>query len=68
METAGRVLLVAAVVLAAAGVLLLVLGKLGVGGLPGDVLYRRGNFVLYVPLGLMILLSVVLTILLNLRR
>ena len=61
-------LLVAAVVLAAVGGLLLVLGKLGVGALPGDVLYRRGNFVLYVPLGLMIVLSVVLTILLNLRR
>jgi hypothetical protein len=59
---------VAAVVLAAVGGLLLVLGKLGVGGLPGDVLYRRGNFVLYVPLGLMIVISIVLTILLNLRR
>ena len=61
-------LLVAGLALALLGGLVLVLGKLGVGGLPGDIVYRRGNFSLYVPLGLMILLSVVITILLNLRR
>ena len=68
METVGRMLLVAGLALAVLGGLVLVLGKLGVGGLPGDIVYRRGNFTLYVPLGLMILLSVVITILLNLRR
>ena len=68
METVGRMLLVARLALALLGGLVLVLGKLGVGGLPGDIVYRRGNFSLYVPLGLMILLSVVITILLNLRR
>ena len=61
-------LLVAGLALALLGGLVLVLGKLGVGGLPGDIVHRRGNFTLYVPLGLMILLSVVITILLNLRR
>ena len=61
-------LLAAGVALALVGGVVLVLAKLGVGGLPGDIVYRRGNFSLYVPLGLMILVSVVLTILLNLRR
>ena len=61
-------LLAAGGALALVGGVVLVLGKLGVGGLPGDIVYRRGNFSLYVPLGLMILVSVVLTILLNLRR
>ena len=61
-------LLVAGLALAVLGGVVLLLGKLGVGGLPGDIVYRRGNFSLYVPLGLMILLSVVITILLNLRR
>ena len=42
----------------------------GSTGLPGDLVLRRGNFTLYFPIGLMILLSVVGTILLNiiLRR
>ena len=61
-------LLAAGVALALVGGVVLVLAKLGVRGLPGDIVYRRGNFSLYVPLGLMILVSVVLTILLNLRR
>ena len=68
METLARALLFGGLGLALVGGLLLVLAKLGVGGLPGDVVYRRGSFTLYVPLGLMLLLSVVLTILLNLRR
>ena len=68
MESVGRMLLAAGLALAVLGGVVLVLGKLGVGGLPGDIVYRRGNFSLYVPLGLMILVSVVLTILLNLRR
>ena len=68
METVARVLLAAALGLALVGGILLLLAKLGVGGLPGDVVFRRGNFTLYVPLGLMIVLSLVLTILLNLRR
>jgi uncharacterized integral membrane protein len=38
--------------------------------LPGDLVFRRGGVTVYFPLGLMILLSVVGTILLNifLRR
>jgi Protein of unknown function (DUF2905) len=34
--------------------------------LPGDIIIRRGHFSLYLPLGLMILLSLVVTIVLNL--
>ena len=68
METAGRILILGAVVLAVVGGLLLLLAKLGVTGLPGDFVYRRGNLTVYAPIGLMILLSIVLTIVLNLRR
>ena len=52
------------------GVIFLLLGRLGLDRLPGDLVFRRGNFTVYAPIGLMILISVVLTILLNifLRR
>ncbi|MFC1465568.1 MAG: DUF2905 domain-containing protein [Candidatus Brachytrichaceae bacterium NZ_4S206] len=38
----------------------------GIGRLPGDIVIERDNFKLYIPLGTMILLSIVLSILLNL--
>jgi hypothetical protein len=34
--------------------------------LPGDLVFRRGSLTVYLPIGLMILLSIVGTILLNL--
>ncbi len=66
MDVLGRLLLGAGALLALLGALVLLLGKLGVGGLPGDLVWRRGGLTLYVPLGLMLVLSIVLTILLNL--
>ena len=54
-----------AVVLLVLGGLLFLLGRFGVDRLPGDLVFRRGNFTLYFPIGLMILLSVVGTIVLN---
>ena len=55
-----------AIVLLVIGALFLFLGRLGVDRLPGDFVFRRGNTTLYFPLGLMILISVVGTIVLNL--
>ncbi len=65
MESVGKAVLVAAAVLALIGGALLVASKLGLHRLPGDVVIRRGNFTLYVPVGLMILLSVLGTIILS---
>jgi Protein of unknown function (DUF2905) len=70
VETLAKILLGAAAVLAMLGGVLLLASKLGIGRLPGDILIRRGNFTFYAPVGLMILLSLVLTVVLNvlLRR
>ncbi|MDP9424543.1 MAG: DUF2905 domain-containing protein [Actinomycetota bacterium] len=66
----GKVLIGAALVLLTLGVLFLLFGRLGLDRLPGDLVFRRGALTVYFPLGLMILLSVVGTVLLNifLRR
>lgn len=56
----------AAVVLIVLGGLFLLLGRLGIDRMPGDFVFRRGNATFYFPIGLMILLSVVGTIVLNL--
>ena len=66
METLARTLLALAALLAVVGAIVLALSKLGVARLPGDITWRRGNFTVYAPIGLMILVSLVLTILLNL--
>ena len=66
LEGIGRLLIGAAVVLLVLGVLFLLLGRFGLDRLPGDIVIRRGSFTLYFPIGLMILLSILGTIILNL--
>ncbi|HEY8484994.1 MAG TPA: DUF2905 family protein [Longimicrobiales bacterium] len=70
LGTVGRLLLGAALLLAVVGLVFVILERLGLGRLPGDIVWRRGNVTVYFPLGLMLLLSLILTILLNvlLRR
>ncbi len=65
LEGIGKLLIWGAVVLLVLGGLFFLLGRFGVDRLPGDLVLRRGNFTLYFPIGLMILLSVVGTIVLN---
>jgi hypothetical protein len=65
LEGIGKLLIGGAIVLLALGGLFLLLGRFGIDRLPGDLVFRRGNFTLYLPIGLMILLSVVGTIVLN---
>jgi hypothetical protein len=60
----GRVLIVLGAVLLLAGIALMAAGRLGMGRLPGDLVYKRGNFALYVPLMTSILLSIILSLLL----
>jgi hypothetical protein len=62
----GRILIGVAIVLLVLGGLFLVLGRLGIDRLPGDLVFRRGNVTVYFPIALMILLSIVGTIPLNL--
>ena len=63
----GRLLLLAGIGLVVLGGLLLLLGRLpGLGELPGDFRWERGSTRIYVPLGTMLVVSIVLTILVNL--
>ncbi len=65
LEGVGKLLIGGAGVLLVLGGLLFLLGRFGVDRLPGDLVLRRGNLTFYFPIGLMILLSVVGTIVLN---
>ncbi len=66
LEGIGKVLIGGAVVLLVVGGLMLLLSRFGLERLPGDLVFRRGNATVYFPIGIMILISIVGTILLNL--
>ncbi len=66
LEEIGKLLIGGAVVVLVLGGIFLLLGRFGFDRLPGDLVLRRGNFTVYAPIGLMILVSIVLTVLLNL--
>jgi Protein of unknown function (DUF2905) len=66
LEGIGKLLIGGAVVLLVLGGLFLLLGRFGLERLPGDFVFKRGNVTVYFPIGIMILVSIVATILLNL--
>ncbi len=62
----GRLLILVGGVLLAAGVVVVLLGQLPFfGRLPGDIAVERERFSLFVPLVSMLIVSAVLTILIN---
>lgn len=68
MQQLGRLLLVLAGLLAGLGLLLLLLGHLGAGRLPGDIVIRGKHTTVYLPLATSLLLSLLATALLWLLR
>lgn len=66
LEAVGRLILWAGIALAVAGGALMLLGKLGLGRLPGDFTFGGDHWKIYFPLATSILLSLLLTLVLNL--
>lgn len=62
----GKMILLGGLALACLGLLMMAAGKLfNMGRLPGDIFFQRGNFSFYFPLASSIILSIVLTVILN---
>ncbi|MBI2856483.1 MAG: DUF2905 domain-containing protein [Chloroflexi bacterium] len=67
IDSLGKTLLVFGGVLVLLGLLFILAPRVPyLGRLPGDIVFRRGSFTLYLPLLTMVSVSVGLTILLNL--
>ena len=62
----GRLLLVAGVLIAAAG--LVMMAGVPLGRLPGDIVFRRGGTTIYLPIVTCLVVSVVLSIVMALLR
>ncbi len=69
LHTLGRFLILIGLLIVGVGLLLLFAEKLPwLGKLPGDILIKKGKWTFYFPLATSLLLSVLLTLLLNLFR
>lgn len=65
-EGLGRIIIFTGLVLVVLGVLITFAGGLNLGRLPGDIVFKRGNFTFYFPLATSIILSVLLTLIFSL--
>jgi hypothetical protein len=69
MSGLGKMLIIFGVIMALAGVVLLLAPKIPwLGKLPGDITYHGKGFTFYFPLGTCILLSILLSLILYLFR
>ncbi len=68
----GKLLILAGIIIAVLGGLVMVLGRVGLFKLPGDLEFGLRNWRIYLPIGSCILISIVLTVVLwfinNFRR
>jgi len=60
-EGFGKILIYLGIGLIIMGLLLLAGSKFGLGKLPGDIIYHKGNFTFYFPVVTSILISILLT-------
>lgn len=65
-EEIGRLLIVGGIILLVVGLLIIFLGRSGMSWhMPGDIFVRKGNFTIFFPIATCVLISIVLTIILN---
>ncbi|HAA81382.1 MAG: Uncharacterized protein XD65_0611 [Caldanaerobacter subterraneus] len=64
----GKMLIFMGAILILIGVLFSVGSKIGLGRLPGDIVYQKGNFTFYFPIMTSLLLSLFLTLIFWLFR
>jgi hypothetical protein len=60
----GKWLIAAGIIIAVVGVLVMLLGRVGLFKLPGDLQFGSKNWRIYIPIASSILLSIILTLIL----
>ncbi|WP_262430146.1 DUF2905 domain-containing protein [Paratissierella segnis] len=68
MDQFGKTILGIGVILVIVGLLMMLGNKLGIGKLPGDIYYEKGNFRFFFPITTSIIISVILSLLLKIFR
>jgi hypothetical protein len=66
VEPLGRMILYIGIILVLIGGFFILMGKVPwIGRLPGDIVYRREGLTIFIPITTMILISLILTLLMN---
>lgn len=68
MDQFGKAILSIGVILIIVGLLMMLGNKLGIGKLPGDIYFEKGNFKFFFPITTSIILSIILSLLLKIFR
>lgn len=68
MDQFGKAILSIGVILVIVGLLMMLGNKLGIGKLPGDIYFEKGNFKFFFPITTSIILSIILSLLLKIFR
>jgi hypothetical protein len=68
MESFAKTLLGFGALAMLVGGLFLLFAKLGIRGMPGDISFQKGSWHFFFPIGTSIIISIVVTVLLNLFR
>ena len=63
-----KILIIIGIIILASGLLYPFLKKIGLGRLPGDIIYKSDNSTFFFPIVTCIIISVVLTVIFNLFK
>ena len=63
-----KILIVIGIILLIVGLLYPYIKKLGIGQLPGDILFKTGNSTFFFPVMTCLIISIILTIIFNLFK
>ena len=63
-----KILIIIGIILLIVGLLYPYIKKLGLGQLPGDILFKTGNSTFFFPVMTCLIISIILTIIFNLFR
>lgn len=66
LQPLARLLIITGFILILAGLTLILFNRLGIFRLPGDILIQRRNLTVYIPVASAVILSLLLTLILNL--
>jgi len=68
MNQLGKFFILIGITLLIFGVLMIIGEKFGLGKLPGDIFIQKGNFTFFFPIVSSIIISLILTIILNIFK
>ena len=63
-----KILIIVGIIILALGLLYTYLKKIGLGQLPGDIIYKSDNSTFFFPIVTCIIISIVLTVIFNLFK